>query len=88
MKYLKAFLLVSIVVFFCNQKIHAQAGTLDPTFGEGGIVIYDTFTTSNASLIQPDGKIVLLSETFGGTVVNRLTCPPLDFDKKWVLIFR
>ncbi len=71
MKNLKTFLLISIVVFLSNQKIHAQAGTLDPTFGEGGVVIYDTFNTSNASLIQPDGKIVLFSDGLDAMSISR-----------------
>ncbi len=63
MKTFKTFVTFFIAIIFCNQKTYAQAGTLDPTFGVGGIVIIDSYTYNNKSLIQEDGKIILFSTT-------------------------
>ncbi|MBS1731153.1 MAG: T9SS type A sorting domain-containing protein [Bacteroidetes bacterium] len=63
MKQINILLTFIIVLLFCNQKTYAQAGTLDPTFGDGGIVIIDSFTYNNKSLLQEDGKILLFSST-------------------------
>ncbi|MFZ1798998.1 MAG: hypothetical protein WAU24_03970, partial [Chitinophagaceae bacterium] len=41
--------------------MYAQPGTLDPTFGNGGIKIHKKISYGNKSLIQPDGKIIMLS---------------------------
>jgi hypothetical protein len=52
----------------------AQAGSLDPTFGNGGIVTTDfgdqsnsNKATANAVIIQPDGKILVCGGIPGST---------------------
>ncbi|MFZ1799202.1 MAG: T9SS type A sorting domain-containing protein [Chitinophagaceae bacterium] len=92
MKNLKSIIAFLIILIFCNQKIYAQQGTLDPTFGDGGTVVVEKPFFNGISLIQTDGKIILLSlgsvldrfnadgtydETFGKH--GRVT---LNFDKK------
>ncbi len=58
-------ILAAIIAIFCfNQKIIAQAGTLDLTFGEGGVRIVDATTFFNRSLIQQDGKILINSSGY------------------------
>jgi len=49
---------ISLVVFALPASLMAQAGTLDPTFGKGGIV-FTTNTVANAGVLQGDGKIVV-----------------------------
>jgi len=61
MKHLKSNIIFLIVLFFCNQDMYAQSGTLDPTFGNGGIKIHKKISYGNKSLIQPDAKIIILS---------------------------
>ncbi|MGA2904050.1 MAG: hypothetical protein ABSD98_09480 [Candidatus Korobacteraceae bacterium] len=61
--------LAAIAVIASSTFAFAQAGSLDPTFGTGGVFTtnytgYDT-TTDVAVAIQSDGKIVL-----GGTIPN------------------
>lgn len=41
-------------------------GTLDTTFGDGGVVITDTGTDVSELSIQPDGKIVAVGRTVSG----------------------
>jgi LPXTG-site transpeptidase (sortase) family protein len=72
-----AVLVLSVSVFLLApvaSVVTAEAlspGTLDPTFGNNGIVMED-FGAGNASgkevLIQPDGKIVLAGETYDSSV--------------------
>lgn len=54
------FLAVTVLLCACAGAF-AQAGTLDPTFGTGGIVALATTTATaiNAVAVQSDGKIVL-----------------------------
>lgn len=51
--------------------IFAAAGDLDPTFGNGGITIFDTQDQSADfgfySRVRPDGKIVISGAIFGGS---------------------
>jgi uncharacterized delta-60 repeat protein len=62
-----ASLLVVSILFAASTQAAAQAGQLDPTFGQGGIVTTDfgiqlgqaNIATANAVTIQPDGKIVV-----------------------------
>ena len=49
---------ISLAVFALPASLMAQAGTLDPTFGKGGIV-FTTNTVANAGVLQGDGKIVV-----------------------------
>jgi uncharacterized delta-60 repeat protein len=49
---------VSLAVFALPASLMAQAGTLDPKFGKGGIVTTAN-TGANAGALQGDGKIVV-----------------------------
>lgn len=69
----RALLLIFSVLFIASllgvaTQAAAQAGQLDPTFGQGGIVSTDLggAATGNAMAIQTDGKIVVC----GGFVVS------------------
>ncbi len=61
-----ASLLICSILLIASQKAAAQAGHLDPTFGNGGIVTTDfgpqsnsNFASANGVAIQPDGKILV-----------------------------
>src|SRR6476661_7113951 len=49
---------ISLVLFALPASLMAQAGTLDPKFGKGGIV-FTTNTSANAGALQGDGKILV-----------------------------
>ena len=49
---------ISLAVFALPASLMAQAGSLDPKFGKGGIV-FTTNTGANAGALQGDGKIVV-----------------------------
>ena len=49
---------ISLAVFALPTSLMAQAGTLDPKFGKGGIV-FTTNTVANAGALQGDGKILV-----------------------------
>jgi uncharacterized delta-60 repeat protein len=49
---------ISLAVFALPASLMAQAGTLDPKFGKGGIV-FTTNTAANAGALQGDGKILV-----------------------------
>jgi len=49
---------ISLVVFALPASLMAQAGTLDPSFGAGGIVLTAN-TGANAGALQGDGKILV-----------------------------
>ena len=49
---------ISLLVFALPASLMAQAGTLDPKFGRGGIVTTAN-TGANAGALQGDGKIVV-----------------------------
>ena len=62
----RAFSLIFSVLFFASTHAAAQAGQLDPSFGQGGIVTTDfgnqinsNIATATAVTIQPDGKILV-----------------------------
>src|SRR6267143_2383483 len=63
------------LLFALAASVSAAPGNLDPTFGNGGIVITTGFNGNNkgtslyaalAMAIQPDGKIVVVGEGFTG----------------------
>jgi uncharacterized delta-60 repeat protein len=62
-----ASLLILSVLLIASQQAVAQAGQLDPTFGNGGIVTTDfgiqtgssNVATANAAVIQPNGQILV-----------------------------
>jgi uncharacterized delta-60 repeat protein len=49
---------MSLVVFVLPASLMAQAGSLDPKFGKGGIV-FTANTAANAGVLQGDGKILV-----------------------------
>src|SRR5256885_17095385 len=49
---------ISLVVFALPASLMAQAGTLDPSFGAGGIVLTAN-TGANAGALQGDGRILV-----------------------------
>jgi uncharacterized delta-60 repeat protein len=49
---------ISLAVFALPASLMARAGTLDPKFGNGGIV-FTANTVANAGALQGDGKIVV-----------------------------
>jgi hypothetical protein len=51
-------LLVSLTILALPKLLMAQAGSLDPTFGNNGIVTTAN-TSANAAALQSDGKIVV-----------------------------
>jgi uncharacterized delta-60 repeat protein len=62
----RAWLLILSILIIASTSVAAQAGQLDPTFGQGGIATTDfgnqinsDTATANALTIQPDGKIVV-----------------------------
>ncbi|MFZ1801182.1 MAG: T9SS type A sorting domain-containing protein [Chitinophagaceae bacterium] len=55
---------------FCTLQAFSQAGTLDPTFGSGGIVKAENyFASGNSSVIQSDGKIVVTGNGYGYVIL-------------------
>ena len=61
----KALFIVSSILII-NNNLKAQAGTLDPTFGNGGLVVAgNLFSTGNYSIIQNDGKIIVAGADTG-----------------------
>jgi uncharacterized delta-60 repeat protein len=63
----RAWLLIFSIMLVASQWAAAQAGHLDPTFGNGGVVTTDfgdqnytnNMATANAVIIQPNGQIVV-----------------------------
>ncbi|MEO7210127.1 MAG: T9SS type A sorting domain-containing protein [Chitinophagaceae bacterium] len=68
-----------ITIIFCNQKIYAQAGTLDQTFGDGGTIVVEKSFFGGRSLIQQDGKIIFVS---GANVLDRFN-PDGTYDQSF-----
>jgi uncharacterized delta-60 repeat protein len=59
-------LVIFAITLITSRQASGQAGQLDPTFGDGGIVTTDfgnttgnNVATANAAAIQPDGKILV-----------------------------
>ena len=63
----RAWLLIFSILLIASQRAFAQAGQLDPTFGNGGIVTTDfgdqrgqsNVASANAVVIQPNGQILV-----------------------------
>ena len=63
----QALLLIFSISLIASQHAAAQAGSLDPTFGSGGIVTTDfgdqsrtsNLASADAVIIQPNGQIVV-----------------------------
>ena len=67
MKLLYATLVLS-AGFLVHNILYAQAGTLDNTFGTGGMVTTDIDLVQNygyASVLQPDGRILVVGGSYG-----------------------
>jgi uncharacterized delta-60 repeat protein len=56
-------------------------GRLDPTFGSGGLVIFNLAAAANALVVQPDGKLVIAAS--GGA-----PCPPCSVDEALLVRFQ
>ncbi len=58
-----------IIIFLCfvlnTQIANAQAGILDKSFGNDGLIVANSFNFGSHSILQPDGKILLIGETNG-----------------------
>ncbi len=74
---MKKILLFLFLALFISNKIAAQAGTLDSTFGVGGKVIMNFGASASASAvaIQSDGKIVV-----GGQISNQFLVERFNSD--------
>ncbi|MFZ1798966.1 MAG: T9SS type A sorting domain-containing protein, partial [Chitinophagaceae bacterium] len=79
-KFVNAFFIL-IAIFFCNLNLYAQAGTLDPTFGDGGMIIENTYNSNSHSIILPDGKILLIGE-YAGLGIDRFN-PDGSYDESF-----
>ena len=64
MKYFNKIIIISLLIFIGNQKAVSQVGTLDPTFGDNGVVILDLISNCDASVILNDGKILVTGGSF------------------------
>ncbi|MEO7210155.1 MAG: hypothetical protein ABIY35_04340, partial [Chitinophagaceae bacterium] len=58
-------LFILSLLFVSNENLIAQAGTLDQTFGVGGIVVEDTYSGDSYSLMTPDSKILIIGQYQG-----------------------
>ena len=83
MKYSLALFTLLCTVF---TALYAQPGTLDKTFGDGGIMVSPTYGACNDLLIQKDGKILSVGSGYfnnkGGYMVIRYNqdgTPDLSF---------
>ncbi len=61
-------LIVLCTFFFSSTILHAQPGTLDQSFGNGGYIFTPTLSHTHHSILQPDGKIVVMGLTAGLTL--------------------
>ena len=61
-------ILIIIFSFYVKlQTVYAQAGTLDPTFGNGGLLVQPTVNGNEMSIMQPDGKIIIVGSNIGAS---------------------
>ena len=68
MKNIFKILTVFVSVLFVKQNTFAQAGTLDPTFGDGGLVVENTYSSNSHSIVLADGKILLIGGNAGFSI--------------------
>jgi uncharacterized delta-60 repeat protein len=74
----RALLPILSILFVASPQASAQAGTLDPTFGKGGIFVSsfkqsgNDSTFVNAVAIQSDGKVLIGGSTPASAAVVRL----------------
>ena len=69
--------LFALIVFLTTQSAFAaNAGGLDPSFGNGGKVyaVPGNFIPAEDVAIQPDGKLVLVGSTLGPDVIASWNC--------------
>ncbi|MFZ1799468.1 MAG: T9SS type A sorting domain-containing protein [Chitinophagaceae bacterium] len=59
MKKLFKIIILFFLLIIVTNRIFSQAGTLDQTFGNNGILSNDSFSPANSCAIQPDGKIIV-----------------------------
>ncbi|MBS1730078.1 MAG: T9SS type A sorting domain-containing protein [Bacteroidetes bacterium] len=80
-RYIKTLLIFGFLLAL-HPTLHAQAGSLDSSFGVNGLVTYDKTSSNGGSLIQPDGKIVVVSQSWSYIVVWRFN-PDGTFDESF-----
>src|SRR3954471_3112634 len=76
---MKKFILLITILLCCFKITYSQPGTLDPSFGNKGIVLTSFGLSSkivygasgDKVLIQADGKLCLIFETKGQTLITR-----------------
>ncbi len=62
--------IISLLIFILfSIEIFSQSGTLDQTFGNNGIFINDSFGPAYPSIVQEDGKIIVISSGSGGGIL-------------------
>jgi len=68
---------IGLLLLVTPSSIEAAPGDLDPTFGNGGIVItpVGNFSAAYSLAVQPDGKIVAAGFSYSGTT----SAPIYDF---------
>ncbi len=81
MKNIFKILFAIVFVLLIKQNLYAQAGTLDPTFGVGGLVVENTYNLASHSIILADGKILLIGE-YGGLCLDRFN-PDGTYDESF-----
>ena len=84
MKHFYTFFIASLMFLGVNAQ---NPGSLDPAFGENGIVLSlvgDSYSQANGMAIQPDGKIILAGDARFGTskltIIRYNTDGSLDMD--------
>ncbi len=70
MKNFKTLISFLIILIFCNQNMYAQAGFLDPTFGNNGFASSLDIAGGYSTSIQSDGKI-LVGGYYGNFLIER-----------------
>ncbi|MFZ1800295.1 MAG: hypothetical protein WAU24_10575 [Chitinophagaceae bacterium] len=72
MKNINKILVIFFLCIFFNKVTYSQAGSLDPTFGNNGIVIIDgNYSSGAASTIQKDGKILITGSGYSSLLIER-----------------
>lgn len=75
MKKIILFLLLSLFLVVPQSAINAQPGTLDPGFGNAGLVMNFVASSNdkpNCAAIQSDGKILVGGNAYYDTVANKI----------------
>jgi len=82
MKNIYKLLIVFVSFFTTKQNVIAQDGILDPTFGNGGLVVENTYNGGGLSILQTDGKILVIGQTLDGLSFDRFN-PNGSYDESF-----